>query len=325
MTFARAIILWLPPVCIAACMLEVFWAPIKSGPLSYNFFWSLVGNILFLNAIHFMMTPLIFLQSPAINSYFQKRILTDRSIFFTFFLIFMFIAIDISGYMNKNTFFVITGAFSYYHSWSQFNGIYNFAFGTKKSVFVIAIQALTIPLTILPMIFEQYSFIGLYNSGNYVYYFCLLIPSLIAIYGHFLIKRSLTEALYLSRYLSLCLIPLSLIASIIHPIVHGMEYLIVYNQFFKKDSKKYLFSFLPLMLFLLIFLFFILPELSNQKILSDNMLVKICFHFLTFTTLAHHYLDRRLFRMRDPKLKNIILDELKGISFLNFNSRVKES
>jgi hypothetical protein len=325
MTFARAIVLWLPPICIAACMIEVFWAPIKSGPLSYNFFWSLVGNVIFLNVIHFIMTPLILLQNPEINSYFRKQISTDRSVFFAFFLIFIFITIDISGYMNRTTFFVILGVFSYFHGWAQFNGIYNFAFGTKKSIFLTAIQTLAIPLTILPMILEQYSFISLYNSGNYIYYFCLLIPFSIAIFGQFLINRSFTEALYLSRYLSLSLIPLSLIANIIQPLVHGMEYLIVYNQFFKKDPKKYLFSVVPLIFFLVMFLFFILPELSNQNIISENTLVKICFHFLTFTTLTHYYLDRRLFRMRDPELKNIILNEMSDVRFLTYNSRLKES
>lgn len=284
--------------------------------LTNDWFWAIIGNFFFLNTIHLIFTFILGLREPVLKKYIFENILRSKSTI----LILIFFALIILTQYNENIdnkyFKFFIGTYSFHHGWAQFNGIYNFTFGPKQTLSLKILRSASLALPVTCFFVETFLSYKFHNTGN-IYYAILSIMLLIPILFQYWSRYSLKEAIYLTRYVTFALIPLSYVANINQMLIHGLEYFILYGAFLKKDTKAYLFSFLPISLLTLIGFLCLVNE--NQDLFNKIPYYPTQFwvNILSFITLAHFYFDRKIFKMKDTYIREKFAPIIKKIKFIN--------
>jgi hypothetical protein len=313
----RTFLLWIPFLSFFAATAETFFSPIKTTLLTNDYAWAIIANIFFLNAVHLVFTFIIILKNDNFKLYAKKYILKDPFFFLVISVFFVFLSLDFLKIIDSFYLIVFTALYSMHHGWAQFNGIYNFAFTPKRTFLVSSIRFLSLVLTLLIVVAEYVGYLQIHNTGNLTYLLlsiCLITPLILMQYC---LKKSASEAVFLFRYLTFTLIPLSYVANINQSLIHGLEYFVVYSFFVTKDTKKYLLSFFPITMILFIITLCLINEHRTFSILQQSPITKYFVYLLTFVTFLHFYLDRRLYRMHDPHMNVFLKKELDGIKFVN--------
>lgn len=303
-------------ICLIGACFEIIFAPMKNSLLTNDWFWAIVGNFFFLNTIHLIFTFIIGFREPVLKKYIFQNILKTKSTIFILLFFILIVLTEHSKNIDAKYFKFFIGTYSFHHGWAQFNGIYNFTFGPKQNLNLRIFRFASLGLPVTSFFVETFLSFKLHNTGN-IYYFAVSALLFIPIIIQYREGHSLKEALYLLRYVTFTLIPLSYIANINQMLIHGVEYFILYSAFFKKDAKAYLFSLIPLSL--IGFIAFLCLVNENQTFFD-----RIPYHptqalvsTLSLITLVHFYFDRKIFKMSDSYIRENFAPMIKKIKFIN--------
>jgi hypothetical protein len=282
-----------------------------------------LANSIFFNTVHGALSFFLISDNQHVSTLFKSKFKNPsyRKFFFSAILSIAIITMLVTWPWPNKGYAVLASyviaSISMHHGWAQYNGIWNIinhsnGWESPNRSIDSVFKYLFLFLGIAGIGLKKFKVINVYTDvqkNMLAYSILLVVIYLIYCVSLFIFRKkgALVQSIFTLRYLALAMIPIAPIAGAGVAMVHGLEYLILYSLMMGKSSFAPFRKAFPVLIFVLFFIFsFFSKDGAILRLIGfpiPHDYFPWIFMLVNFLTIIHYFLDREIFKMRDPETR----------------------